>query len=298
MLRISLLLLGLAVLSNLSVAQEHYYCRAEEMPVSWKTNVQPVKIVHSSAVFLELGTAVPALDVRNTQTAAITNLDLVIEYLDQKGRVVDTATVGGAAAGFENAMPAPFSVENTETWKGPLDPGEIARVQGMSDGNRTVTCPVSGQITFVMARFRNGAVQQHGLLGWQVPPLPRIVPQLDSACPVLHSSILEIPAKLKISDAGDVLGVSPSSGGDDPGVLAWAIDQMKRWKFHPALVDGQPRNSELSVDFVFQVSPEPNLAAISPTAPSVLIQFFPSGRESQPRCIEAFAQLTENSTIP
>lgn len=297
MLRISLLLLGLAAIESVAVAQDHYYCHIDNMPVSWKGISQPVKIAHSSAVFLELGTAVPELDVRNTQTSAITNLDLVIEYLDEKGDVVDTAAIGGAAAGFENAMPAPFSLENTETWKGPIEPGEIARVQGMSNGNRTVTCPVSGQITFVMARFRGGALQRYGSAGWQVPPLPRIVPELDSACPALQSGILQIPVKLKISNAGDVIGVSQSSVRD-PGVLAWAVDQMKRWKFHPALVDGQPKDSELNVDFVFHGSPEPNLAAISPATPSVLIQFFPSGRDSQPRCVEAFAQLTETSTIP
>jgi hypothetical protein len=297
MLRILLLLLGLAAIESIAVAQDHYYCHTDDMPVSWKGISQPVKIVHSSAVFLELGTAVPALDILNTQTVALTNLDLVIEYLDEKGNTVDTATIGGVAAGFEDAMPAPFSLENKETWKGPLEPGETARVQGMSNGNRTVTCPVSGRITFVMARLRNGAVRQYGSTGWQVPPLPRIVPELDSACPAVQGGVLEIPVKLKISSAGDLIGVSQSSA-KDLGVLAWAVDQLKRWKFHPALVDGQPKDSELSVDFVFHGSPEPNLGAISPATPSVLIQFFPSRRDSQPRCVEAFAQLTETSTIP
>jgi len=297
MLRISLLLLGLAAIESVAIAQDHYYCHTDDLPVSWKGLSQPAKIVHSSAVFLELGTTVPELDVRNTQTTAITNLDLVIEYLDEKGNVVETATIGGAVAGFENAMHAPFPLESTETWKDPLGPGETARVHGMSNGNRTVTCPVSGQITFAMARFRGGAIQKCGSTGWQVPPLPRIVPELDSACPVLQSGILEIPVKLKISRGGDVTGVSQPSVRDR-GVLAWVVDQMKRWKFHPALVDGQPKDSELSVDFVFHGSPEPNLAAISPATPSVLIQFFPSGRDPQPRCVEAFAQLTETSTIP
>jgi|ERR1700722_7551389 len=297
MLRISLLLLGLAAIASVAVARDHYYCHTDDMPVSWKSISEPGKIVHSSAVFLELGTAVPALDVQNKQTVALTNLDLVIAYLDEKGNVVDTATIGGAAAGFENAMPAPFPLENKETWKGPLEPGETARVQGMSNGNRTVTCPVSGQITFVMARFWGGAIQQYGSTGWRVPPLPRIVPELDSACPVLKSGTLEIPVTLKISIGGDVIGVSQSSSGD-LGVLAWAVDQLKRWKFHPALVDGQPKDSELSVDFVFHGSPEPNLATISPTTPSVLIQFFPSRRDPQSHCVEAFAQLTESSTIP
>jgi hypothetical protein len=123
------------------------------------------------------------------------------------------------------------------------------------------------------------------------------VPELDSACPVLKSGTLEIPVTLKISIGGDVIGVSQSSGGD-LGALAWAVDQMKRWKFHPALVDGQPKDSELSVDFVFHGNPEPNLAAISPATPSVLIQFFPSRRDPQSHCVEAFAQLTESSTIP
>jgi hypothetical protein len=34
---------------------EHYYCRITEMPISWETSSQAVKIAHSDAVFNELG---------------------------------------------------------------------------------------------------------------------------------------------------------------------------------------------------------------------------------------------------
>jgi hypothetical protein len=63
-----------------STTGEYYYCRISEMPISWGTQRHPVKIVHSDTVFTELGTAIPALDVRNTQASSITNLAFVVEY--------------------------------------------------------------------------------------------------------------------------------------------------------------------------------------------------------------------------
>ena len=168
--RIARLFLALALTTGAAVAQDRYYCRSDEIPLSWKTSQQPVRVVHSSAAFSDGGTATPALDVQNTGMVAITDLDFVIEYLDEAGHTVDIATIGSSATGFETAMPTPFVVESREPWEKPLGPGEVGRIQSISDGNRTVTCPVSGQITFVAARFRDGRTQQYGSAHWRVRP--------------------------------------------------------------------------------------------------------------------------------
>ncbi len=274
----------------------NYYCRVSDMPISWRTNGHPVQIAHSDAVFTGLGTTTPGLDVRNTQAASITNLALVVEYVDEEGHTVATATAAGAAPGFEKAIRTPFPVEEVKAWKQPLDPGQTERIDGFNAGARTITCPVAARVTFAIVRFKSGTVQQYASAGWRVGPLPRIVPELISACPPVQSGLVEIPAKLRISAAGDVLGIAADTR-NYLTVLGWITAQVGQWKFHPALIDGQPKDSEVDLEFVVHGSAEPNLSAISSSAPAILIQFFPA-RDSAPRCVESFAQLTEGATIP
>ncbi len=277
---------------------EGYYCRIPEMPVSWATRGQPVDVAHSDAVFLGLGTAVPALDVRNTQALPITNLAFVVEYLDSQGHRSTTAVMAAAAVGYEKSAPLPFSVEGIQPWKEPLGPGETARVSGFYDSVRALTCPVAGRITFVLARFKNGSVQEYEADGWSVPPLPRFVPEITAACPIVQKNPTQISAKLRISSTGAVTGISgPVLTRDSPDLVVWVATQMKMWAFQPALLDGHPVEDDLDVEFVIFGNSLPNLAAISLTSPATLIVFQP-GDGAAGRCIESFGQLREAMTIP
>jgi hypothetical protein len=268
-----------------SAPGEAYYCRVPEMPISWETKGQPVKIVHSDAVFTALGTNEPALDVLNTQTSAITNLAFVVEYLDRQGQKVTTAAIAAAAAGYETGARLPFPVECcTEPWKKPLEPGNTARVAEFYDSVRTLSCPQSARITFVIAKFKDGTVQQYAAEGWSVPPLPRLVPELTAACPVVKKNPTQIRAKLRISSTGEVTGISgPALTKDDPDLVAWVATQMKQWTFHPALLDGHPHDTDLDAEFVLYGDPQANLAAISLTSPATLISFYPREDSSRPR---------------
>lgn len=283
--------------SDESGSGANHYCRANNIPMSWETTGQPVEIAQSAAVFTSLGTTTPELDVLNTHAAPITNLAVVLEYVDEVGRKLVTATAAGAAPGFENVLRTPFPLEQVETWKQPLDPGHTERINGFNDGVRTITCPVAGRITFAMVRYKSGSVQQYASAGWHLGALPRIVPELTSACPPVPSGVIEIPAKLRISATGDVTDIVAEQT-DDQSVLAWISTQIRQWKFHPALIDGQPKDSEMDAQFVVHASSEPDINPILPESPAVLIQFFPSSRDVSHHCVEGFAHLTENDTIP
>ena len=279
-------------------AGRHYNCRIPEMPVSWGTPGQPVEIVHSGAVFNELGGAVSELDVRNTSQRPITNLAFVVEYFDGQGHKATTAAIAAAAAGYEKSMQLPFSVENIESWKVPLEPGATGRVGGFYDSVRTTTCPEAGRVTFVIARFMNGSVQQYAADGWSVPPLPRLVPQLTAPCPAVEKNPTQIRAKLRLSPSGDVIGISGTAlTKDSPVQVTWVATQMKQWKFHPAHLDGKPHEYELEVEFVLYGVPEPDFADISLASPATLIVFWPR-KDLARGCIESFGFLSETTAIP
>jgi hypothetical protein len=277
---------------------EHYYCRIAEMPISWQTRGQPVDIMHSDAVFTELGTTIPALDIRNTQRISITNIAFVLEYLDGQGQTVTTAAIAAAAAGHEKELPLPFSVENIEAWKKPLERGRTARVSGFYDSQRTVSCPKTARVTFAMVRFGNGTVQQYPARRWSVPPLPRVVPELSTACPLLRTNPTQIRAKVRINSTGNVIGFSgPTLTTADADLIAWVATQMKHWTFHPAVIDGRPEEDDLNLEFVLYGDPEPNFAAISLTTPATLVWFSPK-KNIPERCQESFGFLAEATTIP
>jgi hypothetical protein len=295
-LQISLLLTTTFLFGYVSEAQDRYYCHVTEMPLSWAMEPHPVKITSSEAAFTDLGSADPSIKITNSQATAITNVAFVIEYVDKEDNVVDTAVAANAAKGYENAMPTPFPVENLQVWQNPVGPGEGAWVGGMSDGNRTISCPTAGRITFLMLRLKNGDVRQYASTAWQIPALPRMVPRLDMSCPSV-GGLVEIPAILRINVAGEVIAIAPQDLAS-PDLINWAAARVRSWKFHPGLANGHPQASELKVDFIFYPNAEVNPAGLSLNSPAVLIQFFPSNRDAAPRCIEAFAFLKEGDTIP
>jgi hypothetical protein len=123
-----------------------------------------------------------------------------------------------------------------------------------------------------------------------------MVPYLNVPCPTVDR-VVEIPARLRISVTGDVIGIS----ADDLAhaqLVTWAATQVKNWKFHPAVVGGEAKESDLKVEFVFYPGAEVNTAVLSPSSPGVLLSFFSSNRDPAPRCVEAFAFLSEGDTIP
>lgn len=279
-------------------SEKSYYCRVQQMPISWGTRGQPVEIVHSDAVFTELGTTWPALDVKNTQASPITNLALVMEYLDGQQHKATTAAIAVAAAGYEKQAPVPFSVESISTWKEPLDPGKIARVSGTYDSVRTITCPEAARITFAMVRYRNGTVQRYAAEGWSVPPLPKFVPEIIGPCPAVQTNPTQVRAKVHLSASGNVIGISgPLATKDNPDQVAWIATQLEKWTFQPLLIDGHPREDDLEVEFVLYGEPEPNLAAITLASPATLIVFYPR-KDASPGCVESFGFLHEVSTVP
>jgi hypothetical protein len=268
------------------------------MPISWGTERRPVEIVRSDAAITELGTIWPAIDIRNTQASAITNLAFVIEYLDDKSQKTTTAAVAATAEGYGKSLQVPFSVENVTVWKAPVEPGTTARVDGTFDGVRPLACPEAARITFAMARFKNGTIQQYAAEGWSVPALPRFVPELADSCPVAGENPIQIRAKIQYNAAGDVIGISgPIFTRDDPDKVAWIVAHMKQWKFHPALLDGRPQEGDVDVEFVLYGDPKPDLTGISLTTPAALVVFFP---KQAPRigCFESFGMLQEGTTIP
>ena len=85
-----------------------------------------------------------------------------------------------------------------------------------------------------MAKFKDGTVQQYAMDGWSVPPLPRLVPELTAACPVVKTNPTQIRAKLRISATGEVTGISgPVLTKDNPDLGDMGCDPNEASEISP-----------------------------------------------------------------
>ena len=250
-----------------------YECRAIDLPTSWPANTSPGTIEHNNVSFGELGHSTIELNFRNSGPGHIDKLALVMEYIDAEGGIIDRVPmVAGLMPGVPDTQPSVLSPSGA--WRRALAPRDAARMVTVRDGVRTGHCPVRARITFATVRFTNGKVQTFSSPGWQLGPLPTVIPRLPEDLPDLPVvPPISLVAKLKISASGRVLDVG-SDQAENSKLVDWVRDRMKSWNFRPALVNGTPRDSEIPVLFLIHARGMLKFQETQPVLrPITLIQF-------------------------
>ena len=252
-----------------------YSCQAEQIPTSWAFDNPPGRIERNEIVFGELGRATLDFQFRNLESAPISALALVVEYADKTGQIIDRVPIASVSEHSTNPFSLPFAVQGAMRWKGALSPGESALMGGVTDGIRTGSCPNRARITFARAQFADGNVRSFSFPGWQIGPVPRLVPRLSQNVPSLPvDSPVSLLAKIKVSSSGQVVDVV-SDSQENAKVLAWIRDRMRHWSFHPALLNGQPVDSDLTVLFLIHAKGMLRFPEIEPLlTPVTIVQFF------------------------
>ncbi len=249
-------------------------CRATNLETSGQTDISPVSIEHNNVTFTELGHSSLELKVRNRGPGRIEKLALLLEYVDAEGRLIDRVpVVAGVGPGTLKTPPSVLSPANV--WKSSLAIGDVVSMATVHDSIRTGYCPVRARITFAKIQFADGKVQKLSSPGWQLGPVPTVIPRLQENVPDLPvEPPVSFIAKLKVSAAGSVLDVVPEES-ENLKLVDWVRDRMKNWKFHPALVNGRPSDSELTVLFRIHARGMLKFPETQPVLqPITLIQFF------------------------
>lgn len=254
-----------------------YQCLVQELPVVMAVQAPPGKIEQNRVMFTEAGTCAADFYFRNLEAVAIEGLAVIIEYIDAKGLIIDRVPAIGVTERAAKGFRPPFPIERVyPDWKEPVLPGETGRVKGIKNGIRTGVCPNQAAVKFVMVQFSNGAVQTFSSPGWQLGPIPKYVPEHFSFPSKLIATPLALRAKVKMSASGQVVDVV-SVDREHLQILGLIRDQMKRkWPFNPAVYEGQPAESELSVLFRFHADRTADFSEDKElAAPVTLIEFFP-----------------------
>lgn len=283
---------------------ESYVCFLEDLPTTWAFNPSPGTIDNSSASFSPLGFDTLNLDFRNEQPTPIEALELVVEYFDKAGdvilRVPMYAHVNPAVAHLPSNALRPSG-----TWGAPLNKGESELMVGEEQSIRTGHCPVKAVVTFATVRFTDGSVRTYSSPAWRLNPYIEVVPLLDKIPDPPVQPPVSLLARVRINAAGFVTGVVPSAGGD-PRTVNWIRNVMgKGWKFHPAILNGEPIDSELEVLFQIHAKGMAHFVETNPVwEPVTLIRFvwthdMSSAYDAEPdRLTLMYGVLNEGSSLP
>lgn len=250
-----------------------YDCHVTDLPTGWRTGTSPGNIEHNNVSFGESGRSSIELNFRNGGPDAIEKLALVVEYFGVDGGLVDRVpVVGGVIPGIPDTPPSVLSP--AQAWRRALTTGDVARMVTVKDGVRTGHCPVRARVTFAAVQFSDAKVKVFSSSGWQLAPVPTVVPRLPENIPDLPvPTPVPLIAKLRVSASGRVLDVLNEEA--DPRLVNWVRDRMKDWKFHPALVNGSPTDSEFMVLFRIHAKGMLRFPETQPILqPITLVQFF------------------------
>ncbi len=278
-----------------------YSCQSEHLRTVWTFDNPPGEIEQHTVIFSELGQTTVDFHFRNRQPMPLQALMLVMQYEDEQGRAIDRVAVSAAVNSTLAKSPI-NEVTPIQSWKHAISPGESALMGTVKEGIRTGFCPVRARVTFAKVQFTDGTVRTASSPGWRMEPMPRVVPTLSETIPALPvDPPVSLRARMKISATGHVVDII-SEDQDQPKVLAWIKDRMKDWSFRPALLNGEPTDSELTVLFLIHAKGMIHFHEVEPLlAPVTLVQFlwthdlFP-GNGGVDRLTVMYGFLQEGST--
>jgi hypothetical protein len=281
-----------------------YACSATQIPTSWTFSDLHGRIEVHNISYVEQGRSVTDFHFRNQTTLPIEALGLVLEYFDAEDHVIDRIPISAGTGSSLEHFELPFAVEGREGWRQPILPGIARIVGGVKDGVRTGNCPVRAQVSFAKVMFGDGTSRTYSSPGWRVDAVPRSIPRLpDDVPPLPVLPPVSLIAELKINAAGKVVDVvSHDSDRDD--LLSWVRDRMEQdWSFYPALIDGHPTDSVMTVLFVINGRGMRKPQYPKPlSGPVTFIQYFSArdlfpGTAAPDRWTVVYGSLEEGSVI-
>ncbi|HKW16156.1 MAG TPA: hypothetical protein VJO35_01480 [Terriglobales bacterium] len=235
-----------------NTGQSPYLCDIARIPTAWAFDNPPGSIDENHATFTPTGWDRMQLEFRSDQANPLKALKLVVEYVDAEGELIARVPMYAYVDPSTAHLP-PNAFKPDHTWGTPLNQGESREIVGQELSVRTGRCPVRALVTFASIEYTDGSIRTYSSPDWRLGPTPAFVPVLSDAPDPPLQPPLSLLAKLRISASGDVLDVVPGAHVDTR-LVVWVREIMmnKEWKFHPAILNGQPIDTELEV--LFQVN--------------------------------------------
>lgn len=257
-----------------NLAKSSYLCNLARVPTAWAFDNPPGSIDENNAMFTPTGWDTVHLKFRSAQATPIKTLKLVVEYVDAEGEPIARVPMYAYVDPSTEHMPSNV-LRPDNTWGTPVTEGNSGEMNGQEVSIRTGRCPVQARVTFASIGYTDSSVRTYSSPEWRLDPTPSLVPMLRDVPNLPLQPPLSLLAKLRIGASGDVLDVIPGVSAD-ARLAGWVRDVMmnNEWKFHPAILNGQPIESELDVLFEIHTRESANFADDHPILkPVTLIRF-------------------------
>jgi len=188
-----------------------------------------------------------AFRFHNKAPKPVHDFTLVLDYTDDSGKplfaMVYQGVVGRDLSSFNPSIQAEYIEQLTQM----ILPGESVRVAGES-AFVTLRCPAGSRLTKLGVTYDDGSSLEWSEPGWRTEPFLLDAPdhfQMPGAL-VLATRSEEFALSIRIDPDGQVAEVVPVNNSYTE-IAQWLHQNLRRWKFFPALREGEPTPDEVSM---------------------------------------------------
>lgn len=210
--------------------------------------------------------------VTNVSASSVTQLFIVLEYLDARDESLGQISLVGAANYGNSDHNWQVHAEYLDTsFSTPLLPGETKLLHGIFTGVWAV-CPSRARLTFLGVLFSNNTRRSWKAPNWKLNPILNFFSD-DLTLKIDHpmNSPYYVRARATIDERGRIRQLNPL-GDTIPAQTEALLSQLNEWRFFPAIREGQPIVSEMTI--VFQFLPDGAMHIpidVEPLGPPVLL---------------------------
>ena len=260
-----------AVISTLSEQNQDTLCKVGDLPTA-NVSSSVVNIDRDSFYATKYGDSSGSFYLQNKTTKPISSVAIALNYLgaDEKS-LVEMSYIARSDGSRQSFNPALHS-EYTQELEQPIGPSERDRIQTVSD-MAVPHCPTSARVVYVLLQFSDGSTFFWSFPGWQVLPIARLLPKRAwEFSPDLVRIPMDMLVIVRVDSSGHVARFVATDASLQR-LAARLYKQASKWRFFPALADGQPVGSELAVLFrLFPTGTLPREGAPNIVSPLVVVR--------------------------
>src|SRR5260370_33941268 len=234
---------------------EEYLCKTT---VSVSAPIHNISVVGGSSLLKTGRTASFSwMTLRNDTDSAITEYAMLLEVFDASHkRLYGIVFHDFFSKGPEPFYPpykevsAPFPLNPVNPINSAVEPGSTFKLMGMTPFISS-RCPATASLSFVFLKFANGKTVTHASPGWSTDPAV-VIPTdhlLLGDCAVPRG--VAAPATIALDSKGNLQSFA-LHGPALPVTLTRCLRrELALWEFEPAMVEGKPIASQLSLVVLF-----------------------------------------------
>lgn len=269
-------------------------CAVAQIPIEISLAGVPLRMTDGHFSSSAEGPSYADFVVTNVSSLPIEEASFVLDYLDQSGNSLGKISFVESQRRAKN--PWHIHAEHRgDSFARSLDVGATRLINGTSSSLLS-GCPTRARLIFLGVSFSDNTTQSWALPNWNLGPILNYFSSSFEIRPLGSTNTATIlRMQVKIDERGQVFQLDPLSGTKVEDVRE-LFPQITKWSFFPALQDGIPTRSQITLEIQFLPSAATHIPAVVDSAanPVILIKAVPD--ESKPNRWRLFCEWRAGDT--